>query len=84
MYGKLMGISDELMWRYFELLSLKVTPSSNRSVPMLSQGSVLQCDKALLAKELITRFHTKMLPIAHQKVLGINSKRATFPMRCRR
>ena len=23
MYGKLMGISDELMWRYFDLLSFK-------------------------------------------------------------
>lgn len=58
MFGKLMGISDELMWRYYELLSFK----SNAELAILrasvADGLVSpNIAKADLAKELIARFH---------------------------
>ena len=58
MYGKLMGISDELMWRYYELLSFK----SNHELLILREdvhsGAASPNDaKSELARELITRFH---------------------------
>jgi tyrosyl-tRNA synthetase len=58
MYGKLMGISDELMWRYFDVLSLK----SNDEIAALKAEVVSERmspnqAKAELARELITRFH---------------------------
>ena len=58
MYGKLMGISDVLMWRYFDLLSLK----SNDEIAALkaevaSERVSPNQAKAELARELITRFH---------------------------
>jgi tyrosyl-tRNA synthetase len=58
MFGKLMSISDELMWRYFELLSTKdlgVIAAMRRRV---GQGTENPRDvKYELAKELVSRFH---------------------------
>lgn len=57
MFGKLMSISDELMWRYFELLSLR----PNNEIAMLrqkvSEGLNPRDVKIELAEEIITRFH---------------------------
>ena len=58
MYGKLMGISDELMWRYFELLSFKSNSELKSLRADVELGLVTpNAAKALLAKELIARFH---------------------------
>ncbi len=51
-FGKLMSISDTLMWRYFELLSLK--PKSD--IEKLKQGHPKDA-KVSLAMEIVTRFH---------------------------
>ncbi len=57
MFGKLMSISDELMWRYFELLSFK----SNAELASLRLGVVEGRNprdvKFELAMEIIARFH---------------------------
>ena len=57
MFGKLMSISDELMWRYFELLSFR----SNEDLAALRQsvadGRNPRDVKFLLCEEIITRFH---------------------------
>lgn len=57
MFGKLMSISDTLMWRYFELLSRR----SPDSVEVLRQSALAGQNprdiKVTLAKELVTRFH---------------------------
>ena len=53
MYGKLMGISDDLMWRYYELLSFK----SLDEISALKAGGNPQAAKIELARELISRFH---------------------------
>ena len=58
MFGKLMSISDELMWRYFDLLSFK----SNQELAELKQdvegGRNPRDVKFLLAEEIIARFHS--------------------------
>lgn len=59
MFGKLMSISDELMWRYFELLSLdKSVAGLTRMRQRAGSGEVNpRSYKVELAKELVTRFH---------------------------
>ncbi len=58
-FGKIMSISDELMWRYFELLSLVKTSSEIQEMRRRADsGHANPRDmKVELAQELITRFH---------------------------
>jgi len=59
MFGKLMSISDELMWRYFELLSLRRTGEEIDAMRERTRRGELNprdC-KIELAQELIARFH---------------------------
>lgn len=59
MFGKLMSISDELMWRYFELLSfcsLEEIAGFKREV---QQGRNPRDLKVLLAQEIVARFHSR-------------------------
>lgn len=53
-FGKLMSISDELMWRYYELLSLK----SEKELQALKAGHPKEA-KIALALEIVERFHDK-------------------------
>ena len=57
MFGKIMSISDDLMWRYFELLSFRSLDEINAFKQDVSQGENPRDIKFLLAKEIITRFH---------------------------
>jgi tyrosyl-tRNA synthetase len=57
MFGKLMSISDELMWRYFELLSFRSMSEINQFQRQVEEGANPRDIKFLLAEELITRFH---------------------------
>jgi|EndMetStandDraft_5_1072996.scaffolds.fasta_scaffold02913_4 tyrosyl-tRNA synthetase len=61
MFGKIMSISDELMWRYFELLSFKKSLRDIKSMQQeATQGLANPRDfKIELALEIIERFHTK-------------------------
>jgi len=59
MFGKLMSISDELMWRYFELLSFKPTAEIAGLKESAKKGMNPRDIKYLLAEELITRFHSQ-------------------------
>lgn len=64
MFGKIMSISDELMWRYFDLISLK-TPAEIKKLRQLAIAGTNPRDlKFLLAEELITRFHSAADAIA--------------------
>jgi len=59
MFGKIMGISDDLMWRYFELLSFKeLTEISNLKESTLN-GRNPRDIKFELAGELVARFHSQ-------------------------
>ena len=61
MFGKIMSISDELMWRYFELLSFKKSLNDIKSMQQEAiQGLANPRDfKIELAFEIIERFHNK-------------------------
>jgi len=59
MFGKLMSISDDLMWRYFELLSLKDNTEIDRLKENVKEGCNPRDIKFLLAGELVERFHDK-------------------------
>ena len=57
MFGKLMSISDELMWRYFELLSFRPLAEVQGLKQRVSEGLNPRDVKFELAKEIIARFH---------------------------
>jgi len=58
MFGKLMSISDDLMWRYYELLSHTSPPQLAALRTDVTQGSVHpKAAKVALAKEVVARFH---------------------------
>lgn len=66
MFGKIMSISDELMWRYFELLSLDKSMAEiekMREETQLHGLNPRDC-KIELALEIITRFHDKLKALA--------------------
>ena len=58
MFGKIMSISDELMWRYFELLSFRPMTEIDTFREDVAQGKNPRDIKFLLAEEIITRFHS--------------------------
>lgn len=58
MFGKIMSVSDELMWRYFELLSFKSMSDINRLKDSVNEGCNPRDIKFTLAEELISRFHS--------------------------
>jgi tyrosyl-tRNA synthetase len=57
MFGKVMSISDELMWRYFELLSFKPLTEIQDYKQAISDGKNPRDVKFDLAEELVARFH---------------------------
>jgi tyrosyl-tRNA synthetase len=57
MFGKIMSISDVLMWRYYELLSFKPLEEIEGYKTEIENGKNPRDVKIDLAKELITRFH---------------------------
>ncbi len=59
MFGKIMSISDELMWRYFELLSFRAMSEINGFKVDVQQGKNPRDVKFLLAEEIISRFHSE-------------------------
>ncbi|MGH8414161.1 MAG: tyrosine--tRNA ligase, partial [Gammaproteobacteria bacterium] len=58
MFGKLMSISDELMWRYFELLSFRPANEIEKYKRAIKTGANPRDIKFLLAEEIVTRFHS--------------------------
>ena len=57
MFGKLMSINDDLMWRYFELLSFRPMSEIENFQCDVKEGKNPRDIKFLLAEEIITRFH---------------------------
>src|SRR5881396_688867 len=56
-FGKLMSVSDELMWRYLELLSFESLETLAKWKKEVSGGRNPRDIKVLLAREIVTRFH---------------------------
>jgi tyrosyl-tRNA synthetase len=57
-FGKLMSISDELMWRYLELLSFESLETVAGWKKEVGDGRNPRDIKALFAREIVTRFHS--------------------------
>ncbi len=71
MFGKIMSISDVLMWRYYELLSFKPIEVINGYKEQIAAGSNPRDVKIDLAKELIERFHNvEAAEAAHQEFVN--------------
>ncbi|MDP3904571.1 MAG: tyrosine--tRNA ligase [Methylococcaceae bacterium] len=58
MFGKLMSISDKLMWRYFELLSFRPMAEIKIWLDECEQGANPRTYKVRLAQEIVERFHS--------------------------
>ena len=60
MFGKLMSVSDELMWRYIELLSFQPMSQVMQWKREAGEGRNPRDIKVLFAQEIVTRFHSKV------------------------
>jgi tyrosyl-tRNA synthetase len=65
-FGKLMSISDELMWRYIELLSFEAISTVERWKADVAQGRNPRDIKVGFAQEIVARFHDR---VAAEKAL---------------
>ncbi len=71
MFGKIMSISDDLMWRYYELLSFKPLETIAHYKTQVAEGANPRDIKIELAKELIARFHNEeAAQAAHQEFIN--------------
>ncbi|WP_217542542.1 tyrosine--tRNA ligase [Vibrio metschnikovii] len=59
MFGKIMSISDDLMWSYYELLSFRPLAEVEQFKADVANGANPRDVKILLAKEIIARFHSQ-------------------------
>jgi tyrosyl-tRNA synthetase len=59
MFGKLMSISDELMWRYYELLSFRPMTEIATLRRECAEGRNPRDAKVMLAQEIVARFHSR-------------------------
>lgn len=58
-FGKLMSVSDDLMWRYFDLLSFRSSSEIAALKHDVSEGKNPRDVKVMLALEIVERFHSK-------------------------
>ena len=59
MFGKIMSISDDLMWRYFELLSFRPMTEIQALRAAVDEGRNPRDAKVELAEEIVARFHSR-------------------------
>ena len=77
MFGKVMSISDDLMWRYYELLSFRPLGEVAELKAKTEAGANPRDAKIALAKELIARFHSdEDAEAAHQDFIKRFQKNA--------
>ena len=70
MFGKIMSISDDLMWRYFSLLSFKSTDEINSYKEDVKKGANPRDIKFLLAEEIVERFHNGLGKISKDNFIN--------------
>ena len=57
-FGKLMSVSDDLMWRYIELLSFQSLAEINKQKQQVKEGANPRDVKVKFAQEIVARFHS--------------------------
>jgi tyrosyl-tRNA synthetase len=71
MFGKIMSISDDLMWRYLELLSFRPLSEIEGWKKAVAEGANPRDIKIQLAQEIIARFHSQVAAEhAHQEFIA--------------
>jgi len=79
MFGKIMSISDELMWRYFELLSFRPLQDIAALRKSVADGSNPRDAKFELATEIVTRFHDAAAAAAAQQEFVSRFQQGAMP-----
>ncbi|MBK8161724.1 MAG: tyrosine--tRNA ligase [Gammaproteobacteria bacterium] len=79
MFGKLMSVSDTLMWRYFELLSARSAREIAGLRQQAAEGANPRDIKFLLGVELVTRFHGAAAAARAQEQFVARFQRGALP-----
>lgn len=79
MFGKLMSISDELMWRYFELLSFRPWDEIRRLQKEVEEGANPKLAKVELALEIVERFHDRRAASQARDEFAARFQRGAMP-----
>lgn len=79
MFGKIMSISDELMWRYFELLSFRPMEEITGWHRECEEGANPRNYKVKLAQEIIARFHSEVAAVKALEDFEAQFKRGAIP-----
>lgn len=78
MFGKVMSVSDELMWRYIDCLSLKSEDEIQTWKSEVASGKNPRDIKLIFAEELVSRFHSEEdAKRAHQAFIDRFQKKIT-------
>jgi tyrosyl-tRNA synthetase len=79
MFGKIMSISDELMWRYFELLSFRPMSEIQAWKKATEDGANPRDYKVKLAQEIIARFHDEAAAVKALESFEARFQRNALP-----
>jgi len=79
MFGKLMSVSDELMWRYFELLSFRPLSEIGQLKRDVEQGANPRDIKFQLGQEMVARFHDRAAAEAAQANFVARFQKGAMP-----
>ena len=79
MFGKLMSISDDLMWRYYELLSARSIEAIAGLRSEIAQGRNPRDAKVVLAQEMVARFHSQAAAVAALEAFEARFRHGAVP-----
>ncbi|SHF76781.1 tyrosine--tRNA ligase [Vibrio gazogenes] len=79
MFGKIMSISDELMWSYYDLLSFRPLSEIQQFKSDVAGGKNPRDIKILLAKEIIARFHDEAAADAAEQEFIARFQKGAIP-----
>lgn len=79
MFGKLMSISDEMMWRYFDLLSFRSNAELEGFKQQVAEGANPRDIKFLLCEEIVERFHDQAAATAARETFIARFRGGAMP-----
>jgi tyrosyl-tRNA synthetase len=79
MFGKIMSLSDDLMWRYFELLSFRPLDEIEQLKQAVIEGSNPRDIKFQLGQEIVARFHDAAAAETAQAIFIARFQKGAMP-----
>lgn len=79
MFGKLMSLTDDLMWHYFDLLSFRPQTEIRRFRQAVGEGMNPRDVKVMLAEELVRRFHGGKAAVAAKQDFVLRFQSGRIP-----